>query len=415
VTRFTEVDSAGGRVALGAASLVLPLLLATALLNWRAPAEAALYGLFEPDTLLLAALLLTTGTAAFFAGHLRRGRPTRSLVDPLTSLANRRQLLADLARVELPSTLLLFDLDGFKRYNDTFGHPTGDALLARLGRRLAETVEGRGRAYRLDGDEFGVLATAGADLEALAADTSAALSESGDGFAVSCSYGWAKLPLEARDATEALRLADRRLDAEKQQSSRSPGCQSSAVLLQALSERYPASEDNLYTVVDAALAVAERAGVRGEDALNIRLASELHDIGKIAVPDAILEKPGELDPEEWEYVRQHPIVGERIVAAAPALTGAATLVRSTHERWDGTGYPDGLSGEEIPLGSRIIAICDAFNAMMGSRSYRPGISEEMAFEQLRRCAGSQFDPELVRVFFAVHAELQVREPAELAS
>jgi len=410
VQRLLKVE----RIALVVAALVLALLVAATLLNRRAREDATLYGLFEPDTLLLAAILLTTAAATFGAGRWLGRKTSGHPEDPLTSLGNRGRLVADLARTDLPSSLLLFDLDGFKRYNDTFGHPAGDALLVRLGKRLAATVEGRGRAYRLDGDEFGVLAPASANLDELAADATVALSETGDGFAVGCSYGAARLPVEARDATEALRLADRRLYAAKQGSSRSAGRQSSDVLLQAFSERYPATNPHGYSVAEVASAVADRLGVPAEEAIHIGQAGELHDVGKIAIPDAILEKPGALDADEWEYVRQHPLVGERIVAAAPALSEAARLVRSTHERWDGSGYPDGLAGEDIPLGSRIIAICDAYNAMMGARSYRPGIGEEMAFEQLRRCAGSQFDPELVRVFFAVHAELRAHEPAELA-
>jgi len=415
VKRHIEVDVNTDRV-LGPvlALLVVPLLAVAALLYGGASEDGAVSGLREPASLLLVALLLATAAAAYGAGR-RFPERRAALVDPLTSLPNRRQLLSDLDRSDPATSLLLLDLDGFKRYNDTFGHPAGDALLARLGARLAAAVEGRGRAYRLDGDEFGVLAPAGPDLETLALDASDALSEAGDGFSVSCSYGSARVPLEAHDPAETLRLADRQLYAAKQGSIRSPGSQSSAVLLRALRERYPTTSQDVYGVAEIAFAVANRLAVPAEEAIHIRQAGELHDVGKIAIPDAILEKPGTLDDDEWEYVRQHPIVGERIIAAAPALGEVARLVRSSHERWDGTGYPDGLSGDEIPLGSRIIAICDAFNAMMGSRSYRPGISEEMAFEQLRRCAGSQFDPELVRVFFAVHAELRVREPAELAS
>lgn len=400
-------------LALAAAALVPPPLIAATALNWRVPDDARFFGLFEPATIILATVLLASGAVVFSAGR-RLGRASDlPLVDPLTGLHNRRRLVADLTRVSTPSTLLLFDLHEFKQYNDTFGHRAGDILLARLGGRLAAAVEGRGRAYRLDGDEFCVLAPASADAEALAADATEALSETGEGFEVSCSFGSAQLPLEARDATEALRLADRRLYAVKQ-GSHSLGRQISDVLLQALRERYPAGDDHFYDVAEVASAMAEHLVVPPEEALSIHQAGELHDVGKFAIPDAILDKPGALDPEEWEYVRQHPIVGERIVAAAPALSEAARIVRSSHERWDGTGYPDGLAGEDIPLGSRIIAICDAFNAMMGARAYRRGASEEMALEQLRRCAGSQFDPELVRVFFAVHAALRGHEPAELA-
>jgi two-component system, cell cycle response regulator len=388
-------------VALALAALLVPLLLTMALL--------------EPGKLVVAALLVGVGAAAFVAG-LRLGRSSVApTYDRLTGLRNRSRLLADLDETDLPTVLLLFDLDGFKRYNDAFGYAAGDALLARLGGQLAASVGGRARAYRLDGDEFGVLAPAFSDVESLAADATAALSEQGEGFTVSCSYATAELPLEAGDSAEALKLADRRLYAVKQSSSRSPGRQSSDVLLQALSERYPSASAQFYSVAEVASAVAEQLAVSGDAIVHIRLAAELHDVGKIAIPDAILQKPGELDESEWEFVRQHPLVGERIISAAPALREAARLVRSSHERWDGTGYPDGLAGDKIPLGSRIIAICDAFNAMMGARPYRRGISEEMALEQLRRCAGSQFDPELVRVFFAVHAERRVGEPLPLSA
>lgn len=378
-------------------------------------AVAFLLGPLELEAAASVAILLVTALAAFGAGRWRRKNTSASLDDPLTGLGNRQRLTDDLARVESATNLLLLDLEGFRQHNDTFGQPAGDALLGRLGRRLAATVEGRGRAYRLDGDGFALLTPASADLDALAAEAARALTETGDGFTVGCVYGSARIPLEAADAAEALRLAHRRLHVARQASSSSPGRQISDVLLQALRERYPSKHDDLYGVAEIAAAVAERLNIPAEEALQIRQAGELHDVGKIAVPDAILEKPGALDDDEWEYVRQHPIVGERIIAAAPALGAAARLVRSSHERWDGTGYPDGLVGNEIPLGSRIIMICDAFNAMMAARPYRRDISEEMAFEQLRRCAGSQFDPELVRLFFAVHAELRTPEPAALAS
>ena len=139
----------------------------------------------------------------------------------------------------------------------------------------------------------------------------------------------------------------------------------------------------------------------------LRLAGELHDIGKVAIPDAILSKAGPLDPDEWAIVHQHTLIGERILAAAPALSQVAKLVRSSHERYDGTGYPEGMRGDEIPLGARIVAVCDAFDAMIGPRPYRLGMSEEGALAELRRCAGTQFDPEIVDVFCAVRADLSV--------
>ena len=400
-------------VALALGALAVPFTLAVLV---RDPRDASSLGLTEVGTVALAGMLLCLGGVAFAVGR-RSGSAVASLHDPVTNLRNRHRLLDDLEAVEQPATLLLFDLDGFKRYNDSFGHIAGDALLARLGARLADRIGGRATAYRLDGDEFAVVVPGTVEADALAAEAADALSEQGEGFTVGCSFASAELPHDARDAREALKLADRRLYAVKQKSIPSASRQSCDVLLQALSERYPSPHTHaqFYGVADVANAVAEKVGAPAEELVHIRLASELHDIGKIAIPDAILQKPGELDAGEWEFVRQHPLVGERIIAAAPALSEAARLVRSTHERWDGTGYPDGLAGEDIPLGSRIIAICDAFNAMIGARPYRRGISEEMALEQLRRCAGTQFDPELVRVFFAVHAERRVGNSLKLSA
>jgi HD-GYP domain-containing protein (c-di-GMP phosphodiesterase class II) len=134
-------------------------------------------------------------------------------------------------------------------------------------------------------------------------------------------------------------------------------------------------------------------------------AAELHDVGKVAVPDAILDKPGPLEEDEWAFVRQHTLIGERILGAAPALRGAARIVRSSHERWDGTGYPDGLAGEDIPLGARVVSVCDAFDALTSGRPYRGAVDTPAAIEQLRSGAGPQFDP---RVVAALEEELDAR-------
>jgi len=144
-------------------------------------------------------------------------------------------------------------------------------------------------------------------------------------------------------------------------------------------------------------------GLEGEDLEILVRAAELHDVGKVAVPDAILHKPAALDPAEWAFIRRHTLIGEKIVAAAPDLVRVARLVRSSHENYDGTGYPDALKGREIPLGSRIIAVCDAYDAMTTDRPYRQAMDEPSALGELRRCAGSQFDPDVVERFCAVLA------------
>ena len=328
-----------------------------------------------------------------------------SVTDALTGLGNRRRLLRDLddavagATAERPVVLALYDLDGFKHYNDTYGHPAGDALLARLGARLAALVGDEAGAYRMGGDEFCVLA-GDPETVALAAE---ALSEQGDGFAISCSYGVAFAPDDADSGSTMLRVADTRMFVQKRSGRRDAGRQSRDVLRRALEERSPSLATHLGDVADLVEATASRLGLDVDGIERARTAAELHDVGKVGIPDAILEKPGPLDDEAWSYVRRHTEIGERIVAAAPSLVAVAALVRSSHERWDGTGYPDGLAGEEIPLGARIVAACDAYDAMTSNRPYRPARSAEDAIAELRRCAGSQFDPVAVEAVIAALA------------
>ena len=340
-----------------------------------------------------------------------------ALQDSLTGLGNRRRLMADLegrlasATDERPLVLAMFDLDGFKAYNDTYGHATGDALLKRLGDKLAATMAGRGQSYRMGGDEFCVLATVRSHEAPDTVDCAAqALSDHGHGFSVSASCGWVLLPDErAGDPSAALRIADRRMYAQKNLGRTSAGRQTVDVLLKVLSERSAELGVHLHDVTGLCRAVAERLELSAEDVGPLLQAASLHDIGKAAIPDSILDKPGPLNADDWAFMHTHTVIGERILSAAPALTEAAQLVRSSHERWDGSGYPDQLMGESIPLGSRIIAVCDAYDAMISSRPYRSRMSREVALEELRRCAGSQFDERIVEAFRAVLAE---RSPAE---
>jgi diguanylate cyclase (GGDEF)-like protein len=340
-----------------------------------------------------------------------------ALQDPLTGLGNRRRLMNDLeqrmssATEERPLVLAMFDLDGFKAYNDTYGHATGDALLKRLGDKLAATMAGRGQSYRMGGDEFCVLATVPPHDAPETIDCAAqALADHGDGFTVRASCGWVLLPDErGGDPSAALRIADRRMYAQKNLARASAGRQTVDVLLKVLSERSAELGTHLHDVTGLCRAVGERMRLNVEDIGPLLQAASLHDIGKAAIPDAILDKPGPLNAEEWEFMRTHTVIGERILSAAPALTEAARLVRASHERWDGSGYPDGLSGQRIPLGARIIAVCDAYDAMVSNRPYRSRMSVEVAFEELRRCGGSQFDPRVVDAFCAVVAERTLAE------
>jgi len=325
-----------------------------------------------------------------------------SLTDSLTGLGNRRKLLADLERIVSGSEealLVMLDLDGFKTYNDTFGHPAGDSLLARLGQRLAVGVGEQGSAYRLGGDEFCAIWHVGKSGRARAeAVSAAALRERGEGFAIGAAHGAVSMPAEASTPEAALHAADLRMYSLKHSGRPSSGVQSRDVLLRALAELRPQLGEHIDAVTVLAEDVARRLGLATHVIEQVGHAALLHDVGKIAIPDAILNKPGPLDEEEWRFMRRHTVIGERIVAAAPALSEAAALIRSSHERFDGDGYPDGLRGEEIPIGSRVIAVCDAFDAMIADRPYRTGIPPAAALRELERCAGSQFDPAVVAAF-----------------
>jgi HD-GYP domain-containing protein (c-di-GMP phosphodiesterase class II) len=183
------------------------------------------------------------------------------------------------------------------------------------------------------------------------------------------------------------------------------------VLLQVVSERNAELGDHGSGVARLAVAVGERLGLAEAEIAEVERAAELHDIGKIAIPDAILAKPDELTKDEWAFIRRHPLIGERILSAAPSLVRVAQLVRMSHERIDGRGYPDSLSGGAIPLGARIIFACDAFDAMTSDRAYRKGMSEELAVEELRRCAGTQFDAEVVAALTTIITELRRQSAA----
>jgi diguanylate cyclase (GGDEF)-like protein len=410
------------------ASLLPKRTSARAVRGWAEFALPAVFGVLALGTLVydhfrqvhLLALALSAGCVVavivrmtlIFHENLQMLSASRleAATDALTGLGNRRKLLLDLEDTDA-GWLVLLDLDGFKSYNDAFGHVAGDVLLARLGRRLAAVAGDGAHAYRLGGDEFCVLALDGRDPDEHVLEVAGALCEHGEGFTVSSSYGCVRIPEEASSPSDALRIADRRMYAQKHGRESSAGRQSRDVLLSALAERSPDLVEHVADVAELAVAAARLLGLPGHEVDAVRRAAELHDVGKVAIPDGILGKRGPLDDEEWAFVRQHTLIGERIVGAAPSLAHVARLVRSTHERWDGGGYPDGLAGEAIPLGARIVAVCDAVAAMVADRPYRLALGLPAALEELERCAGSQFDPDVVAAVTAV----LTAPPAELAA
>lgn len=363
------------------------------------------------DTPILQGLTIATlvGIVLRLALTFSENRRLVSLLqqDSLTSLGNRSKLFVDVKRTlgdedGMPHVLTILDLDGFKAYNDAFGHPAGDALLIRLGRQLAEAMEGCGRAYRLGGDEFAVLAEGTLEsAEDVAVAASKALSEHGEGFRITSSFGSAEMPSEASEVANALQLADKRMYVHKDSRRPSPAGEVQAVLVRILQQRAPDLHHHGDAVSTVAVAVAREMDLPPVEVATVGRAAELHDVGKMAIPDAILEKPGPLDEEEWEFMRQHTILGERILSASSSLGPIAKIVRASHERWDGTGYPDGLAGEEIPLAARIVFVCDAYDAMIRERPYALARSSFEALAELQRGAGTQFDPDVVEVFAGI--------------
>ena len=363
-------------------------------------------------TVAAASLIVLFLRLTRYRDSLSRARETelaeQALSDSLTGLGNRRALRQRLeqtcARME-PTALALIDLDGFKLYNDTFGHAAGDMLLRRLGTRLAGVAEPGGAAYRLGGDEFCVLVPAG-DAERLQAAIDA-FEDHGEGFTVRASAGMVLMPAEAQDEKSALALADQRMYARKSKSRGSRGEDAFQLAMRFISERLPDVARTSQAVATLARAVGDRLGLRGSAIEDLCRAAALHDVGKVAVPDEILHKSQALDHEDMEFVRGNPLIGERLLSVCPPLAPLAGVVRASHERWDGSGYPDGVAGDRIPLASRIIFVCAAFDAMTSERSYRPAMSVELALAELRRGAGTQFDPQIVSAF-----ERSLAQPAE---
>jgi diguanylate cyclase (GGDEF)-like protein len=351
-------------------------------------------------------LLLAFSIAFEYTLRARRRSQRDATTDALTGLGNRRKLFADMERGfgtidrREPLAVGMFDLDGFKHYNDTFGHPAGDALLARLGSRLADVVGGHGRAYRIGGDEF-VIITAEADGGHMLEIAQEALTERGAGYAVGCSRGSARI-LAGVTLEQALHVADQRLYANKRsvRGGRS-GTGAKDALLQVLAEQNESLVEHLGQVAELAEMTAAGMHLAPREVELTRLAAELHDVGKAAIPASILNKPGALDEAEWLLMRRHSAMGERIVGAAPTLEAIGPIVRAAHERPDGSGYPDGLQLDQIPLSARIIAVVDAFDAMTNDRPYRDALTTERALAELRLHAGTQFDTTVVEAFAAV--------------
>ena len=339
--------------------------------------------------------------------------------DALTGLLNHgamqlrvREEIARARRDGTPLSFVIIDLDDFKRVNDVRGHQAGDELLRQVAALLHAELRPYDQVARYGGDEF-VLLLPGSD----EATAHAVAERVRDAMAASmvgaCSLGVAQWhePLDAdallEHADRALLLAKRtgkgrvavaNADVERElailQAQRGSPAAVQA-LAAAIEERDNYTHEHSEEVVHLARGVAMLLGLQSDQAERIAHAALLHDVGKLAVPNEILHKPGPLTPEEWVQMADHPVAGERILLRIPDLTVIAPVVRHEHEHWDGSGYPDGLRGRRIPIGSRIILACDAYHAMITDRPYRAALSAAEAADELRRGSGTQFDPDVV--------------------
>jgi diguanylate cyclase (GGDEF)-like protein len=327
-------------------------------------------------------------------------------VDPMTGLPNGAQLRDDVTAFLAARsgnecrTLVIFDLVGFKKYNDSFGFACGDALLRRLARKLTDTIGDEAPVYRLRGAQLALLA-AGTDTARLRRLAGDALFEIGEGFMIRCAQGSAALPTQATSVSEALKLSDQEVQAERA-TLRNQGVDELSIAAPGLSgARVTPSR---YDVTDLSVSVGQCLGLAGEELDNLECAAALRDVGMMSVPDAVVHAPGRLTDEDWKFVQLHTLVGERLLRSNFGMDGVAGVVRSSHERWDGGGYPDGRSGEDIPLGARVVFVCSAFQDMTTQRSHRPALTAGQALRELERCAGTQFDPAVVAAFVGAFEE-----------
>jgi diguanylate cyclase (GGDEF)-like protein/putative nucleotidyltransferase with HDIG domain len=351
-----------------------------------------------------------------------------ALTDPLTGLGNHRHFhdrlereLADSSEQGYPLSVCLIDIDDFKRINDRYGHPGGDKVLAQLATRLRQG----GEAFRLGGDEFAILLPGrdedGAKLAAEAIVQRIATAElppAGPTGAVRISAGIATMPAEGISRDELVHRADSALYWAKEYgkdqvrvyrpdvveiaelkrlaagSDRAARFRAAASLAKAVDARDVYTGSHSERVADLAARIATRLGVDREQVELTRLAGSLHDLGKLAIPEEVLRKPGPLSETERLVIERHPQIGFRMLESL-GVDPVADWVLHHHERWDGAGYPSAVAGETIPLGARIIFVADAYDAMTSDRVYRERFSDEEALDELERCSGTQFDPTVV--------------------
>ena len=371
------------------------------------------FGAPEPERLafLAGALAMAAVLCAWQAGQheQRRGELTLiSRADPLTGCLNRRgfeeRVTAEIdqgVRNGRPFAVVMIDLDRFKQINDSQGHAAGDQLLRWTVQTIQRTIRPMDSVGRLGGDEFAILLPGSGHADALEV---AERVEKTLLARVGAATGVASFPSHGVELDELLSHADAELYAAKEgQPHLAPDRRElswAAALARAVDLRMATHDDHSSRVAEYAGAIGRELGWDDGDLALLRMAAMLHDVGKVSLPDHILRKTGPLSTEEYEQVKRHPVAGAQLIARVDGLDPIISWIRHSHEHFDGSGYPDRLSADAIPLASRILLVADAFDAMTSDRPYRTAVSPEEALYELERCSGSQFDPECVRALKA---------------
>ncbi len=332
--------------------------------------------------------------------------------DVLTGLYNRNFFEQEKARLDtvrqLPISVIVGDVDGLKLINDALGHREGDELLVEISRILASCCRKEDILARTGGDEFSILLprTAEEDARAIAHRINGicrACKEKTDSQMryVSISVGYAAKTEAAQRLDSIIKNAENFMYKRKLLEHKSLHGSIIASMRATMFEKSHETEAHAERLVELSEAIGKELGLNDDDLGDLKLLATLHDIGKISIDDHILAKPGKLTEMEWFEIRKHPEAGYRIAMASPELHSIAECILTHHERYDGSGYPQGLCGESIPLLSRIIAVADAYDAMVNDRPYRKAMPGEAAMQEIVSCSGSQFDPAIVDIFVKV--------------
>ncbi len=325
--------------------------------------------------------------------------------DKLTGLYNRHFLEEEILRADTkdnyPLTILMADVNGLKLVNDSFGHFAGDELLKTVARVINEGNRKDGVAARVGGDEFIiVLKKTNEDEAKRIVDNIQRLAEKEkiEGIDISITFGWATKSTEGENIKNIQKKAEDFLYKKKLFESPSMRNRTIDTIIHTLHEKNKREEAHSHRVSIISEKIGKALNLSDSDVKELKNMGLLHDIGKIALDENVLNKTGKLTDEEWESIKKHPEIGYRILSTVNEMSEIAEYVLSHHEKWDGSGYPRGIAEEEIPLMARIITIADSFDAMTCERPYRQAMSYRDAIDEIKRCAGTQFDPFLADVF-----------------